>query len=121
MRMMRGVVAAGTGKKADSVYYQIAGKTGTSQKFSTAAGYSDRNVSSFVGIAPYQGPRICMVVVIDDPADRFTGGASAAPVLMNITDRILPYYGVGGEGYLLSPGKKIAGAGGNRITSQSLI
>ncbi len=97
LRMMRGVVTSGTGNRADSVYYQIAGKTGTSQKFSTAAGYSDRNVSSFVGIAPYQDPRICMVVVIDDPADRFTGGASAAPVLLNITDRILPYYGIGGR------------------------
>ncbi len=98
MRMMRGVVSSGTGKMADSVYYQIAGKTGTSQKFSTAAvGYSDRNVSSFAGIAPYQNPKICMLVVIDDPGDRFTGGASAAPVLMRITDRILPYLGIGGK------------------------
>jgi len=98
MRMMRDVVSSGTGKKADSIYYQIVGKTGTSQKFSSAAGgYSDRNVSSFVGIAPYQNPKICMVVVIDDPEDRFTGGASAAPVLMKITDRILPYFGIGGK------------------------
>ncbi|HNX25155.1 MAG TPA: penicillin-binding transpeptidase domain-containing protein [Spirochaetota bacterium] len=98
MKMMREVVASGTGKRADSVYYQIAGKTGTSQKFSTAAGaYSDRNVSSFVGIAPYQNPKICMLAVIDDPEDRIMGGASAAPVLMRITDRILPYFGIGGK------------------------
>ncbi len=97
MKMMRDVVSSGTGKKADSIYYQIAGKTGTSQKFSSSVGYSDRNVSSFVGIAPYQNPKICMVVVIDDPEDRFTGGASAAPVLMRITDRILPYFGIGGK------------------------
>jgi cell division protein FtsI (penicillin-binding protein 3) len=98
MKKMRDVVASGTGKRADSIYYQIAGKTGTSQKFSSAAGgYSDRNVSSFVGIAPYQNPKICMLVVIDDPEDRFTGGASAAPVLMKITDRILPYFGIGGK------------------------
>jgi len=98
MKMMRDVVTTGTGKRADSVYYQIAGKTGTSQKFSSAAGgYSDRNVSSFVGIAPYQNPKICMLVVIDDPEDRFTGGASAAPVIMRITDRILPYFGIGGK------------------------
>lgn len=98
MKMMRAVVSEGTGKRANSVYYQIVGKTGTSQKFSrTEGGYSDRNVSSFVGIAPYKDPKICMLVVIDDPEDRFTGGASAAPVLMRITDRILPYYGVGGK------------------------
>ncbi len=98
MKMMRNVVTEGTGKRADSVFYQIAGKTGTSQKFSSAAGgYSDRNVSSFVGIAPYQNPKITMLVVIDDPDDRFTGGASAAPVFMRITDRVLPYFGIGGK------------------------
>ena len=98
MRMMRDVVENGTGKMADSVFYEIVGKTGTSQKFSSAAGgYSDRNVSSFVGIAPYQNPKICMIVVLDDPNDRFTGGASAAPVFMRITDRILPYFGIGGK------------------------
>jgi len=98
MRMMRDVVTSGTGKKADSVFYQIVGKTGTSQKFSNAAGgYSDRNVSSFAGIAPFQNPKICMVVVLDDPDDRFTGGASAAPVFMHITDRVLPYLGIGGK------------------------
>jgi cell division protein FtsI (penicillin-binding protein 3) len=98
INMMRDVVAKGTGKKGDSVYYQIAGKTGTSQKFSKEAGaYSDRNVSSFVGIAPYKKPIIAMAVIIDDPGDKFTGGASAAPLFMRITDRILPYLGVGGK------------------------
>ncbi len=98
MKMMREVVSSGTGKQADSVFYQIAGKTGTSQKFSRAeGGYSDRNVSTFVGIAPYQNPKITMLVILDDPDDRFTGGASAAPVFMRITDRILPYFGIGGK------------------------
>jgi membrane peptidoglycan carboxypeptidase len=98
MKLMRDVVSSGTGKRADSVFYQILGKTGTSQKFSKAqGGYSDRNVSTFVGIAPYQNPKISMLVVIDDPDDRFTGGASAAPVFMRITDRVLPYFGIGGK------------------------
>jgi cell division protein FtsI (penicillin-binding protein 3) len=98
MKLMRDVVSSGTGKRADSVFYQILGKTGTSQKFSRAqGGYSDRNVSTFVGIAPYQNPKISMLVVIDDPDDRFTGGASAAPVFMRITDRVLPYFGIGGK------------------------
>jgi membrane peptidoglycan carboxypeptidase len=98
MKMMRDVVSSGTGRRADSVFYQIAGKTGTSQKFSRAEGsYSDRNVSTFVGIAPYQNPKISMLVILDDPDDRFTGGASAAPVFLRITDRILPYFGIGGK------------------------
>ena len=98
MNLMRDVVAKGTGKRGESVYYQIAGKTGTSQKFSREAGtYSDRNVSSFVGVAPYKKPVISMAVVIDDPGDRFTGGAAAAPLFMRISDRILPYLGAGGK------------------------
>ena len=105
MKMMRDVVSSGTGKRADSVYYQIAGKTGTSQKFSSAAGgYSDRNVSSFVGIAPYQNPKICMVVVIDDPEDRFTGGASAAPVLMQYNRPYTSVFRYRGKGCFISPG-----------------
>lgn len=97
MQMMRDVVRYGTGKRAESAYYEIAGKTGTSQKFIMAEGaYSDRNVSSFAGFAPYGNPRICMVVILDDPADRVTGGGSAAPVFARITDRVLPYLGVGG-------------------------
>ncbi len=98
MQMMRDVVRSGTGKRAESAWYEIAGKTGTSQKFIMAEGaYSDRNVSSFAGFAPYGNPRICMIVVIDDPVDRVTGGASAAPVFARITDRVLPYMGVGGK------------------------
>ena len=98
MNMMRDVVAKGTGKKGDSAYYQIIGKTGTSQKFSRERGaYSDRNVSSFVGIAPYKKPVISMAVIIDDPGDKFTGGAAAAPLFMRISDRILPYLGAGGR------------------------
>ena len=98
MSMMRDAVAKGTGKRGDSVHYQIAGKTGTSQKFSRAEGaYSDRNVSSFVGVVPYKKPVISMAVIIDDPGDRFTGGAAAAPLFMRISDRILPYLGVGGK------------------------
>jgi cell division protein FtsI/penicillin-binding protein 2 len=119
MKLMRNVVAVGTGKRADSVFYQIAGKTGTSQKFSSeAGGYSDRNVSSFVGIAPYQNPKICMLVVIDDPEDRFTGGASAAPVLMRITDRILPYFGIGGRDVSSLKVKRTPEAG--RVEYQSI-
>lgn len=95
---MRGVVKSGTGKRADSLFYEIAGKTGTSQKFSQNAGeYSDRNVSSFIGVAPYDKPVICMLVVFDDPGDSSTGGAVAAPVFARITERILPYLGIGGK------------------------
>ncbi len=95
--MMREVVKKGTGKKANSLFYEIAGKTGTAQKFNRNIGeYSDRNVSSFIGMAPVKNPAICMFVVFDDPGDSATGGSVAAPVFARITERILPYLGIGG-------------------------
>ena len=95
---MRDVVVRGTGKRADSAFYQIAGKTGTAQKFSSDTGaYSNRNISSFIGIAPYDNPVITMLVVFDDPGDKKTGGVIAAPVFMNIVERTLPYLGLGGK------------------------
>jgi len=98
LSIMRDVVKSGTGRRGNSAFYRIAGKTGTSQKFSThEKAYSDRNVSSFIGVAPYDKPVICMLVVFDDPADRSTGGGAAAPVFARITERVLPYLGIGGR------------------------
>lgn len=98
LRLMRGVVESGTGKKAESTYYQTAGKTGTSQKFMIKSGsYSDRVTSSFIGIAPYKNPEVCVLVVIDDPNEAMSGGHVAAPVFSRIVDRVLPYMGIKSE------------------------
>jgi cell division protein FtsI/penicillin-binding protein 2 len=94
MNMMRGVVEGGTGQKAASRYYCVAGKTGTSQKFVRAKGYSERVVASFIGIAPCEDPSVCMLVIIDDPADRLSGGQIATPVFANLIDRVLVRQGV---------------------------
>ncbi|HOW82914.1 MAG TPA: penicillin-binding transpeptidase domain-containing protein [Spirochaetota bacterium] len=95
LRMMRSVVRHGTGGMAASVYYDSAGKTGTSQKFIRQAGaYSDRVISSFIGIAPYGRPEICVLVFIDDPVDRLSGGTIAAPAFSRIIDTVLPVLGV---------------------------
>ncbi len=95
MRLMKGVVDEGTGKAANSYYFDVAGKTGTSQKyFIKKGGYSDRVISSFIGIVPYENPQLCILVVIDDSKYKQSGGMIAAPVFKNIVNSILPYYGV---------------------------
>jgi len=95
MKMMRGVITKGTGKKAATAYYDVVGKTGTSKKFFRKGGYySDRLVSSFIGIAPYKTPEICVLVVVDEPADRKSGGTVAAPAFADVVSRILPQMGV---------------------------
>jgi cell division protein FtsI (penicillin-binding protein 3) len=94
LKMMAGVVASGTGQKAGSRYYCISGKTGTSQKFVRAKGYTDRVLSSFIGLAPCAEPEVCILVIIDDPADKLSGGLIATPVFAGIIDRVLAQQGV---------------------------
>lgn len=81
-RMMEDVVqAGGTGRKAGVPGYRVAGKTGTSWKFS-AGGYShDKYISIFAGMAPASSPRLATVVIIDEPGgDLYYGSDVAAPV-----------------------------------------
>jgi cell division protein FtsI (penicillin-binding protein 3) len=94
MKMMAGVVASGTGQKAGSKFYCVAGKTGTSQKFIRATGYTDRVLSSFIGLAPCSDPAVCILVIIDDPADKLSGGLIATPVFSSIIDRVLAHLAV---------------------------
>lgn len=91
------VVTDGTGTKAKSMEYDIAGKTGTSQKLAAhGRGYSqDKYVGSFIGYAPAQNPRICVLVMMDEPRKgSYYGGTVAAPVVKEIIRRTLPYLGV---------------------------
>lgn len=112
MKMMKETVDSGTGRRAFSSYYGNTGKTGTSQKYIKSMGaYSDRNISSFVGITPYSDPQICIVVVIDDPGDNLSGGAAAAPVFKKITERVLPYLGTGGRAMVSVELKKSSSRG----------
>jgi cell division protein FtsI (penicillin-binding protein 3) len=94
IHMMRGVVVSGTGQRAGSSYYCVAGKTGTSQKFIKARGYSDRVLSSFIGIAPCEDPAVCILVIIDDPADKLSGGQIATPVFASLIDKVLIRQGI---------------------------
>lgn len=95
MRYMEGVVKGGTGTLAAPVYYTAAGKTGTSKKFSASwGGYSDSVISSFIGLVPAADPVLCILIVVDDPADRMSGGSAAAPLFSHIADRSLAVMGV---------------------------
>jgi cell division protein FtsI (penicillin-binding protein 3) len=86
LTMMEAVISdGGTGMSAAVPGYRVAGKTGTTLKF-TNGGYSeDRYTAIFAGIAPVTDPRLAVVVVIDDPtAGQYYGGQVAAPVFARI-------------------------------------
>ena len=59
--------------------------------------YSDRVLASFVGVAPCEDPAVCILVVIDDPADKLSGGQIATPVFAALVDRVLVRMGVGAK------------------------
>lgn len=83
LTMMETVVEddAGTGNRARVSHYRVAGKTGTSRK-AVGGGYSSSQyVSVFTGVAPVSDPRICVVVLVDDPSGKqYYGGQVAAPL-----------------------------------------
>lgn len=74
--MLRGAVAdipekRNTGKNADIPGYNVAGKTGTTQKIKESGGYyDDFYVVSFSGFFPAENPKIVITVVIDGPRYR---------------------------------------------------
>ena len=93
MAMMRMVVMKdGTGRRAEIKEYPVAAKTGTAQKVKAGQkSYSaDKYVASFVGVAPYDNPRLCVVVILDEPKPSHHGGVVAAPVFREIMSQALP-------------------------------
>jgi cell division protein FtsI (penicillin-binding protein 3) len=83
----------GTGEGAVPEGYEIAGKTGTAQKVdSLLGGYSeDHYMSGFIGFAPAEGPKLVLLVVIDEPQGNNYGGVVAAPIFRTIIEKVLPY------------------------------
>ena len=84
--MMEEVVnEGGTGTAAAVPGFRVAGKTGTTRKFSNGGYSEDRYTAIFAGLAPVTNPRLAVVVVIDDPkAGQYYGGLVAAPVFSKI-------------------------------------
>ena len=87
--MLEGVVERGTASKFRHGFYQLAGKSGTSNKLVNGK-YSSATYASFVGYFPVDNPRYSCIVVVDDPqGEQFHfGGQVAAPVVKEIADRL---------------------------------
>lgn len=83
--ILESVVSNGTGSRAKTDSYQVAGKTGTSRIVGPQGYVKDRHVATFVGIAPVNSPRIVVSVVLNEPEnDSYYGGIIAAPVFSRI-------------------------------------
>lgn len=85
------VVSEGSGRNAKIEGYSIGGKTATSQTLPRSA---NRYISSFLGFAPAEDPRILGICIIHDPQGIYYGGTVAAPVIRSIFANVLPYLGI---------------------------
>jgi len=74
-----------TGSRALIPGYRVGGKTGTALKASEdGRGYTDQYISSFVGLAPMDDPRLVVAVMVDAPQGAYYGGVVAAPVFAEV-------------------------------------
>ena len=94
-QILESVVTDGSGRGAYIPGYKVGGKTGTAQKAEGGRYVSGKYVSSFVGFAPSNDPRITVLVVIDEPGGgSYYGGVIATPVVKNIISDTLRYLDV---------------------------
>lgn len=100
--MLEGVIKeGGSGKNAYTAGYRIGGKTGTSQTLE-----DDRFITSFVGFAPADDPKVIVLLAFDGPEIAapgsnysssgvyISGGAMAAPIAGKVIANILDYMGI---------------------------
>jgi len=86
--MLEEVVSKGGGKKASVAGYDIAGKTGTAQKYENGTIADGKYVASFIGYAPFDSPDYIVLVIVDEPKGAYYGGTVAAPIAGSIFERI---------------------------------
>ena len=95
--LIDGVNGNGGAKNAGVIGYDIAAKTGTSQKFDILDenGNSYLRVGSTVAYALDENQGISMIIVVDEPTSQVKyGSVVAAPYVSMIYERILPYLDV---------------------------
>ncbi len=114
-QMLKTVVSQeGTGAQAAIEGFEVAGKTGTAQKADLRHGgyMKGRYMASFVGFVPANNPRLCVLVVMDEPQGNIYGGQVAAPTFREIARDSLGVLGV-------YPGERFLAKGQGHPSGQS--
>lgn len=66
-KLLRGVVVEGSGKRANILGYEVAGKTGTANKLVNGK-YMDKKVmTSFLATFPVSSPKYALFIMMDEP------------------------------------------------------
>ena len=96
-RLLMGVASKeGTAVEAEIPHFEVAGKTGTSQKVIDGKYSTTHHVASFVGFFPASRPRVVISVIVDDADARCPGGVAyghkvAAPAFRHIAEQLIQY------------------------------
>ncbi|MCH2174355.1 MAG: penicillin-binding protein 2 [Lentisphaeria bacterium] len=85
----------GTARQARVQNYNVAGKTGTSQKWINGSyeGHG-KYISSFIGFVPAEDPAFVLLVVADEPKGKFYGGSVCGPTFSRIAEQSLRYLNI---------------------------
>jgi cell division protein FtsI (penicillin-binding protein 3) len=92
--VIKGMIAVmenphGTGYTLRIPGYEIAGKTGTAQKVGSK---THGHVSNFVGFVPAQHPRAVILVMVNNPKNKYYGAEVAGPVFKSLASEIIRKY-----------------------------
>jgi len=89
-KMLCRVVKTGTGTGAEIAGWNVAGKTGTAQKYMDGKYSNTKFISNFVGYLPAENPQLLGVFVLDEPNAGFHwGGIGAAKIFNRVMTRII--------------------------------
>ena len=105
-QLLRLVVTAGTGTKADVPGYDVGGKTGTAEKAENGSYAHHQLISSFCGVFPIDDPQFLVFLMLDEPHGNresggfATGGETAAPAVGRIIARDRAASGSAAPGHL---------------------
>ena len=94
--LAEGVSGGGSARNAFVRGYEIAAKTGTSQKLGR---YDDEEarIGSTAAYAPAENPQVVVLIIVDEPdltVSSMYGGVIAAPYVSKVLNDALPYLGV---------------------------
>jgi len=81
----------GTAPIADIPGYEVAGKTGTTQKIINGKYSTTHHVASFAGFFPVGDPRLAITVIIDEPQGEGVayGGKVSAPIFREVAEKCI--------------------------------
>jgi penicillin-binding protein 2 len=83
---LRMVVTSGTAQRAKTDQFELAGKTGTAQFWSTINGSRRKdNRAWFTGYGPYDNPRYSVAIVVEGGS---SGGGTTGPIIKTIFEKI---------------------------------